>query len=305
MANCSTLPVSASLRAFLIKRFIGMVNHWRWLITNGSVCLLIRVNWVIGFWLCCWLEISSRVCQEILTKVWSSNFGDNALIMKRASLLWVCYMQKFVSRGVFLAGLVVAILVSSVVSVVVSSVLAVGPQGPEGPQGEKGEKGDTGATGATGATGPVGPQGAKGDKGDTGATGATGPQGLAGAAGNATRTVVEGSFNVTQDGELIKYVENGGVSNYTYHWKRIDVPQLTLSDMPLVQVYVSTYFEDVENDTEPVLLWRDVGVTHGSIVEDAGVVLYDEGCVYVYFKVVFPGYSLYAMTGDYRIVVVK
>jgi hypothetical protein len=209
-------------------------------------------------------------------------------------------VQKFVSVSVFLAGLIVAILVSSGVSAVVSTQWARGPQGPEGPQGPQGEQGVQGLTGATGATGP---QGAKGDKGDTGATGATGATGPQGPAGSATRYVIEGSFNVTQDGDLIKYTEEG----YAYHWKRIDVPQLTLSDMPSVQVYVKTYFVSNESETEPtpIALWRDVGVTHGSIVEDTGVVLYDEGCVYIYFKVVFPGYSLYAVAGDYRIVVVK
>jgi hypothetical protein len=216
---------------------------------------------------------------------------------------------------VFLAGLIAAVLISSVVSAVVSTQLVVGPQGPEGPQGPQGEQGVQGLTGATGpagptgpagATGATGPQGAKGDKGDTGATGATGPEGPA---GSATRYVIEGSFNVTQDGDIIKYVETSDNTTIAYHWKRIDVPQLTLSDMPSVQVYVSTYFESIENETAPIQLWRDVGVTHGSIVEDNGVVLYDEGCVYIYFKVSFTGisspYTLYAVTGDYKIVVVK
>jgi hypothetical protein len=209
------------------------------------------------------------------------------------------------TMGKFIAGIIIAILASSAISVGASTMLIVGPQGPEGPQGPQGEQGIQGLTGDTGPAGEAGPQGEKGDKGDTGETGATGPEGPA---GNATRYVMEGSFNVTQDGDIIKYYESSG-STTEYHWKRIDVPQLTLSDMPSVQVYVSTYFESIENVTEPIQLWRDVGVTHGSIVEENGVVLYDEGCVYIYYRQSVTGisspYTIYAVTGDYKIVVVK
>ncbi len=69
------------------------------------------------------------------------------------------------TMGKFIAGIIVAILASSSISVGSSTMLMVGPQGPEGPQGE------------------------------------TGPQG---SAGNATRYVIEGSFNVTQDGDIIQ-----------------------------------------------------------------------------------------------------
>jgi len=211
------------------------------------------------------------------------------------------------TMGKLIAVIVIAILASSAISVGASTILIVGPQGPEGPQGPQGEQGVQGLTGATGPAGPAGdtgatgPQGAKGDEGDTGETGAIGPEGPA---GNATRYVIEGSFNVTQDGDLIKYFE-GPSDTIAFHWKRIDVPQLTLSDMPSVQVYVSTYFESIENVTAPIQLWRDVGVTHGSIVEDSGVVLYDEGGVYIYYKSISGSNTNYAVTGDYKIVVVK
>ena len=71
-----------------------------------------------------------------------------------------------------------------------------------------------------------------------------------------------------------------------------------------------TRVEPNENTTQTVPLWRDVGVTHGSVVEDTGVVLYDEGCVYIYYKaaIAFSGsepYALYAVTGNYKIVLVK
>ena len=248
--------------------------------------------------------------------------------------------QKVIPMTVFLAGLIVAILVSTGVSAVVSTQWARGPQGPEGPRGEQGIQGLTGATGSTGAIGATGPAGEKGDKGDPGATGATGaqgPTGPAGAAGvtgatgaqgpagatgatgatgpmgptgNTTRIVIEGSFNITQDGDLIKNYTSPETS--LFHWKRIAVPQITLSDMPSVQVYVKTYFQNGtglanESATVPTstVLWRDVGVTFGNIAEDAGLVLYDEGCVYVFYKVAYGSTVQYAMTGDYKIVVTK
>jgi hypothetical protein len=212
-----------------------------------------------------------------------------------------------ITAGKLIVGIVIAILASSAISVGASTMLAVGPAGPEGPQGEtgpQGPKGDTSDTGPQGPAGATGSQGEKGDKGDTGETGATGPEGPP---GNATRYVIEGSFNVTEDGDLIKYTTDP-MGTRDMHWKRIDVPQITLSDMPSVQVYVNTSFESIENVTEPIQFWRDVGVTHGSTVEDTGVVLYDEGCVYIYYKVVIDygsPYALYAVTGDYKIVVVK
>lgn len=80
----------------------------------------------------------------------------------------------YVSKKLFLAGIIVAILVSSIVSAVISTQLAMGPQGLEGPQGVPGIPGETGATGATG---PQGPQGNTGDTGEQGLIGPEGPQG--------------------------------------------------------------------------------------------------------------------------------
>jgi len=217
------------------------------------------------------------------------------------------------SMGKIVALIIIAILASSAVSIGASTILAAGPEGPEGPQGDQGIQGQQGLKGDTGDTGPQGPagatglQGEKGDKGDTGETGATGAQGPA---GTATRYVIEGSFNITQNGELIKNVS--APDPILYHWKRIDVPQITLSDMPSVQVYVKTYFHNGttsanESATVPTstVFWRDVGVTFGSITEDTGLVLYDEGCVYIFYKSVYDSNVQYAMTGDYKIVVVK
>jgi hypothetical protein len=216
-------------------------------------------------------------------------------------------MAVSLTMGKLIAGIIIAILASSAISVGASMMLAVGPAGPQGETGLQGPKGDTGDTGPQGPAGATGPQGEKGDKGDTGETGATGPEGPS---GNATRHVIEGWFNVTEDGDLIKYV-TAPLDNRSSHWKRIDVPLLTLSDMPSVHVYVGTYFESIENVTGPVLMWREVSVTRGTVIEETGSVLYDEGSVYIYYKDIIDNgvtdpYAIYAgYSGDYKIVVVK
>ncbi len=133
----------------------------------------------------------------------------------------------------------------------------------------------------------------------------------AGKDGYTTRYVIEGTFDVAQDGDLIKYSE--GVPFFSaeaYHWKKIDVPQLTLSDMPFVHVYVRTTFDGVENDLQPMQLWKDPNSAMDTIVQKTGIVLYDEGCVYLYYKkVITPiendAYSLYETIGEYTIVVIK
>lgn len=200
-------------------------------------------------------------------------------------------VQKYVSVSVFLVGLVVAVLVSSVVSVALASVLAVGPQGPEGSQGEQGVQGLTGDTGPQGPVGPAGAKGDKGDKGDTGATGATGAQGPA---GEAPRAVVEGAINLTADGDLVKQIHHGGGAVSVYHWRRVNVTQLT-SNMPLVQVYTKPYSLNYEDAEDLKQMWREYAD-----------VFYDEGCVYIYYKVITTGSAPnYAINGDYKIVVVK
>jgi hypothetical protein len=231
--------------------------------------------------------------------------------------------RKSVSTNIFLVGLIAAILVSSLISAAISTQLAVGPQGPQGEQGiqgltgERGPAGPQGETGATGPTGPAGPQGAtgpqgaKGDKGDTGATGATG---AAGPAGNATRYVIEGFFNVTQNGDLIYHV-NRTDGAYFYisdeHWKRINVSQITLADMSSVEVFVKTTFVSGENDTAPVEMWKWYGPVTGGAVH----VMLNEGCVYLQYKNYEEYYDVFAhewknntsyrFDGNYKIVVVK
>ena len=55
-----------------------------------------------------------------------------------------------VTTKTFIAGLIIAIVISSAFSVVVSTRFAIGPQGEQGPQGEPGVAGDTGPQGEPG-----------------------------------------------------------------------------------------------------------------------------------------------------------
>ncbi len=207
--------------------------------------------------------------------------------------------EKFVSRRVFLAGLVVAVLVASAISVAVASVLAVGPRGPQGLQGlqgEKGDKGDTGDAGATGATGATGAAGATGATGATGAKGDKGDTGAVGPAGAAPRFMTEGSFDVSEAGDVVE-----ASATIRSHWKRISVPLLTLGDMPLIKVYV----KPTVNDSTPHAMWRDAGEGIGAL--PTASVVYDEQSVLILYKRVYldTNSTAYYFNGEYKIVVVK
>jgi len=201
--------------------------------------------------------------------------------------------EKLVSKTVFMAGILATILVACTVSTLASTQLITGPQGPPGAQGPPGTPGETGATGT------------QGPPGTPGATGATGP---AGKDGNTIRHVIEGTFNITQDGDLI-HTEYSDHSR-AYHWKKIDAPQLTLSDMPSVNVYVKTLVENSIDVSQNMQLWKDSPYVFSSPVQDMGVILYGEGCVYIFYKIdiAFPEsdpYTLTYTTGEYRIVIIK
>lgn len=203
--------------------------------------------------------------------------------------------QKTVSITIVVIGIIIAVVVSSVGTIAVNGIASKqGPQGLQGNPGPQGDKGDTGAAGATGAVGATGPQGPKGDKGETGAVGATGP---AGPAGNGSRYLIAGSFDVAQNGDMIV-----NDSETSYHYKKISVSQLNLSDMPSVTVYENTITPD--NKT----MWTVPSVQYyGSPLP---FVIYDQGCVWIFYKqtdVVTPPISLpaYIFTGEYKIVIIK
>ena len=76
-----------------------------------------------------------------------------------------------VSRTIFIAGLIIAILASSSISTIVSMQLAVGPQGEKGDTGSRGIQGIEGPQGEQGMQGPIGPQGEEGIQGEQGPPG--------------------------------------------------------------------------------------------------------------------------------------
>jgi len=244
-----------------------------------------------------------------------------------------------VSRNVFLVGIITAVLVASAISTFAATQLITVQQGPIGPQGPKGDTGEAGSPGMIGRTGDVGPQGPvgatgatgatgpKGDTGDTGSQGATGPQGAtgqtgatgdvgpqgargpAGQDGSTTRYVIEGSFDVEQDGDLILYRDTGTIIQ-AHHYKKINAPQLTLSDMPLVNVYVRPDF-DIDyyefNISPPMQSWKDYETLWvGSMVQNTGTLIYDEENIYMYYKNTADDHSpIYWINGEYLIVIIK
>ena len=105
-------------------------------------------------------------------------------------------MVKEISLGIsirtFIAGIVIAILASSMLSTVVSTQWARGPQGPKGDEGDRGLQGLQGETGPQGPQGDQGPRGIQGIKGDTGSQGPQGEQGLQGLKGEQGSQGIQG-----------------------------------------------------------------------------------------------------------------
>ncbi len=123
-----------------------------------------------------------------------------------------------ITKGLLIAVIAVAILVSGAVSAVVSTQLAVGPQGPSGP------KGDTGATGPSGLKGDTGATGTQGPKGDTGATGPAGPQGATGATGATGAQGPPGPYTPDYDSGWLDITSMAGqYFNITHNLNYADV----------------------------------------------------------------------------------
>lgn len=111
------------------------------------------------------------------------------------------------------------------------------------------------------------------------------------------RTVIEGSFNVTEDGDIIEVTESGD----ELHWKNITVEELTFSDMPLIDVYVKPNNNTV---TTPEDMWRNAGEGLGD--QPTAYAVFDEQSVLIFYKrILNDGTENYFMNGDYKIVVVK
>jgi len=140
----------------------------------------------------------------------------------------------------FIAGIIIAILVSSAISIGVSTMLIAGPQGPEGPQGELGPQGLQGETGATGSIGPAGATGA------TGATGGTGPQGPQGEPGPSAPDYDSGWVDISdKNGEYFTLTHNLDSTNVI-----VDITGKTAVDGGAHQIHLgSTSFKQGFEET--------------------------------------------------------
>ena len=141
--------------------------------------------------------------------------------------------SSYVTKTMFIVGILGAILISSTVSVVASSLLAItanGIQGPQGPQGDIGPQGPVGVTGDTGPAGPQGPQGLKGDTGSQGPkgdTGETGPQGNPGPQGEIGPQGPQGLPGTGFSYFAVNGADSTSTTNSYPNF--VDVPMMTLS----------------------------------------------------------------------------
>ena len=179
-----------------------------------------------------------------------------------------------VSMGKFVAGITIAILVSSAISIGASTMLAVGPQGEIGPQGYDGPQGIQGPEGPKGDTGDTGPQGVKGDKGDIGDIGPRGEQGPQGLQG-------ERGFGLPQQGNI-----------------SVSYSAFTTVDTDAMEVYYNPGFG----------LYRRVGggafscmaqvqLPHGTIITNATFYFYDNEEDFLEFFLIRENQTDYELLG--------
>lgn len=114
-------------------------------------------------------------------------------------------MSASISKATFIAGLIIAILASSLVSMA-SMQWAKGP---------KGDKGDTGETGIQGAQGPQGLQGVQGPQGLQGLQGVPGEQGSPGPKGEASGVKTVRFYNSS---ETVLEIANNPVNASVFVW---------------------------------------------------------------------------------------
>jgi hypothetical protein len=110
------------------------------------------------------------------------------------------------------------------------------------------------------------------------------------------RYVIEGSFDVTEKGDVI---ETFGTTEE--HWKVIAVPQLTLENMPLIRVY----YRPNNTSASTHEMWRESGEALGTFPTLS--VVYDEQSVLILYKKVYNDYGMtnYLFNGEYKIVIIK
>lgn len=127
-----------------------------------------------------------------------------------------------ISKGVFISGIIIAVLLSTVISLGLSMQFAVGPQGQTGLQGPTGATGPQGVAGPQGQMGPQGATGPIGPQGQTGLTGETGPQGPQGEQG------IQGPKGDTGDIGPMGPAGGFGDPDYDSDWIPLTIDDFTL-----------------------------------------------------------------------------
>ena len=94
----------------------------------------------------------------LIRLIWTDALGDTKMTEGK---------NLGISKMIFIVGLIIAIVASSLISVLATTQLAL----IKGPKGDKGDTGATGSQGSAGATGPQGLQGIQGEKGEPGLNG--------------------------------------------------------------------------------------------------------------------------------------
>jgi hypothetical protein len=120
-----------------------------------------------------------------------------------------------------------------------------------------------------------------------------------------TRTVIEGTINTNQDGDVVKTVISGSSTNLC-HWKIIEVPQIVMTNMPMVWVYMKSTPNAA--DMPSTNNWMPLDFTSWCVLNDASTrgretpcFIVDEGKVYIYFK----RGAISTTTGEYKIIIIK
>lgn len=133
--------------------------------------------------------------------------------------------------------------------------------------------------------------------------------------GGLTRQVVEGSFDTSLSGDIIISTPiSNGTNTATIHWKQINLPQISLSDMPMISLYIKGIPSEVtslgnyvfpENNT-----WYPAEQSDFTAVNSPGIPAFviAEGKIFIFYKFIeanWPENPRIKMTGDYKIVIIK
>ena len=125
------------------------------------------------------------------------------------------------------------------------------------------------------------------------------------------RTVIEGTIDTSADGDVVKsYI--AGFNSYYFHWKTIEVPQITMTNMPMVWVYMKAIPNvpdlPATNNWMPLAFGKWFSAGDSVQGRETPSFIIDNGKLYIYYKlrsVAATTNDYIPTTGDYKIVVIK